>query len=455
MTLLRRLLDRVFPRGALALSILTFGSYGMGLVRDRIFARTYGAGAELDAYNAAFVLPELLFDVFIAAGLAAPFVPIFLKLDGEDGDSAGRFARTILTLAATTMGVAAAVLFVVAPFTIDQVAPGFRSPEQRTLYVDLFRVMCVTPLIFATSIVLGEVLVARRRFVYYGLAPLLYNGGIVAGTLLLHDAIGIFGAAVGAVIGALLHLGIRTVGILRTDIRPRPELDLRMPAVREFLRLMVPRMAGAPIEPLTFQFFTRVASSFVAGSVSSISFARNFQSVPVSLIGVAFSLAVFPALSDAAGRGDRRAFVRILRTNVATIGLLTVVAAVGLFVVGPIAIEAFLGGGAFDREDVERTAMVLGAFCLSVPLESLTYPLARAIYATRNTVLPVSASLVGLAVTVVCTLALEGALGLVAVPVGFAIGSLAKLSVLLVALRLRLDRIVELSGDVLAVETER
>ena len=444
---IRGLVDRFLPRGAIVLSVLTFGSYGMGLVRDRIFARTYGAGAALDAYNAAFVLPELLFDVFIAAGLAAPFVPIFLKLDGEDDGAAGRFARTVLTLAVVVMGGAALVLFITAPLTVDFIAPGFQSPDQRGLYTDLFRVMCLTPLIFATSIVLGEILVGRQRFFFYGLAPLLYNGGIVLGTVFLHDAIGIFGAAVGAVIGALLHLGIRLVGILRTDIRLRPELDLRMPAVREFLRLMVPRMAGAPIEPLTFQFFTRVASQFAAGSISSLSFARNFQSVPVSLIGVSFSLAAFPGLSRAAGRGDRDEFVRLLRTNVLTIAVLTVAAGVGLFVVGRLAIELLLGGGAFDAADVDRTASVLAVFCLSVPLESLTYPLARAIYATRNTILPVGASVVGLAVTIVATIGLQGGLGLTAIPLAFAIGSVAKLVVLTMALRSRLRRIPELARE--------
>jgi len=447
MLVIRRTIDRFLPRGAIVLSVLTFGSYGMGLVRDRIFARTYGAGVELDAYNAAFVLPELLFDVFIAAGLAAPFVPIFMKLDQDGSGTAARFARTVLTLAMATMGVAAVILFIIAPLTIETIAPGFTSAAQRSLYVDLFRVMCVTPLIFATSIVLGEVLVARRRFVYYGLAPLLYNGGIVVGSLLLHDRIGIFGAAVGAVLGALLHLTIRVLGLLRTDVRLRLEVDLSMPAVREFLRLMVPRMAGAPIEPLTFQFFTRVASRFVEGSVSSLSFARNFQSVPVSLIGAAFSLAAFPALSEAAGRGDRPAFVRILRTNVATIGLLTTAAAIALFVLSRFVIDFLLGGGAFDNEDVDRTALVLAAFSISVPLESLTYPLARAIYATRNTILPVTASLSGLAATIVATSALEQSLGLIAIPIGFTIGAAVKLVLLLFALRARLRVIAALGRD--------
>lgn len=455
MTRIRAIVGRFLPQGAIVLSVLTFGSYAMGLVRDRIFARTYGAGAELDAYNAAFVLPELLFDVFIAAGLAAPFVPIFMKLVTEETEAAESFARTILTLAIGSMGAAAAILFLVAPLTIDLIAPGFTSAGQRALYTDLFRVMCITPLIFSTSIVLGEILVARRRFLYYGIAPLLYNAGIVLGTLLLHDRIGIFGAAVGAVVGALLHLGIRLIGILRTDIRLRPQLALRMPAVREFLSLMVPRMAGAPIEPLTFQFFTRIASGFVEGSLSAVSFARNFQSVPVSLIGVAFSLAAFPGLSSAAGRGDRDGFVQILRTNLLTIAGLTILAGVGLFVLSTFVIELFLAGGAFDAEDVDRTATLLAAFAVSVPIESLTYPLARAIYATRNTVLPVSASLAGLGVTVISTLALRPSLGLTSIPLAFALGSATKLAILAIALRFRIRRIPELAGEPLGVISEK
>ena len=372
--------------------------------------------------------PELLFDVFIAAGLAAPFVPIFMKLLTEETEEAEKFARTILTLPSGRWAIAAVVLFIVAPVTVDLIAPGFTSPEQRTLYTDLFRVMCITPLIFAASIVLGEILVAKRRFLFYGLAPLLYNGGIVLGTLLLHDQIGIFGAAVGAVVGALLHLAIRVIGILRTDVRLRPQLALRMPAVREFLRLMLPRMVGAPIEPLTFQFFTRVASGFVEGSLSAVSFARNFQSVPVSLIGVAFSLAAFPGLSSAAGRGDRPAFVQILRTERPDDRRSD----------DPRRDRAVRPEHVRDRAAPRRRRLrcrgrrpdgtvCSSAFALSVPFESLTYPLARAIYATRNTVLQVSASLAGPRHDDRRDAASSRpSFGMTAIPLAFALGSATK-----------------------------
>ncbi|MBI3747345.1 MAG: hypothetical protein HY262_00625 [Chloroflexi bacterium] len=246
----RTRLDRLLPRGAILLAVLTFGGYAMGLVRDRIFARTFGAGTELDAYNAAFVLPELALDVLVAGGLTAPFVPIFLGLrGGGTGDrAADEFGQTILTLAIVVMAIASALLFVLAPATVSVIAPGFQSTADRDLYTGLFRVMCVTPVIFAASIALGEVLVADRRFLFYGLAPLLYNGGIVAGTVVFAGSLGIYGAALGAVIGALLHLGVRIVGIRRTGFRIRPRLAVRTAAVRGRSRhLPVLHGAGHPV----------------------------------------------------------------------------------------------------------------------------------------------------------------------------------------------------------------
>ncbi len=411
----------------------------MGLVRDRIMTRTFGAGVELDTFNAAFVIPELSLGIVVASGLAAPFIPIYTSLRQQGEPEARAFGQTILTLAVAAMGVVALVLFVLAPVTVDVVASGFGA-DQRALYTDLFRVMCITPLIFSASMVLGEVLIAERRFFFYGIAPLLYNGGLVAGALTLSGQLGIFGPAVGAVLGALLHLAIRLIGIRRTSFRIRPRLAVRTAAVREFIRLMLPKTGSSPVEPLTFLFFTNVASGLVAGSITSVSLARNFQSVPVSLIGVAFSLAAFPALAAAYAAGDRPAFSRLVRTNILTIGALTVGAAIGLAVVGGVAIDALLGGGAFDADDVARTAAVLAAFAISVPFESLGHLVSRAIYATRHTLLQVVATLSGFAVTIVATLALVDSLGVVAIPIGFSLGSAVRLVLLLAVLLPRIRR---------------
>jgi putative peptidoglycan lipid II flippase len=433
------LVGRFIPQGAAVLSVLLFGSYVAGLLRDRIFARTFGAGSELDAYNAAFVLPELLLDVLVEAGLAAPFIPIFLRLRAADADpeEANRFGRAILTGGVAVMGAAALLMFVFADATTGLIAPGFHG-AQRALYVDLFRVMLVTPILFAASLTLGQVLLAEQRWFWYGIAPLLYNGGIIIGTVAFSDSLGIYGPAIGAVVGAAIHLGSRFIGLRRSSFRIRFGWNAPRASVSEFVRLMLPKMVSHPVEPMTFLFFTNVASGLAAGSVTVLSYARNFQSVPVTLVGVAFALAVFPALSTAHATGDRRGFLRLLVVNLARIGLLTTVAAVGIVVLGELAIRVLLGGGAFGPDDVARTAAVLGAFALSVPFESLTHLLSRAIYATRHTLLQVLASIAALAITVGATLALVPSLGIIGIPLGFAVGQAAKVVLLGVGLAIRL-----------------
>jgi putative peptidoglycan lipid II flippase len=418
----RSLIATFLPRSAIVLSLLTFAGYAMGVVRDRAFARTYGAGASLDAYNAAFVLPELALDVLVAGGLIAPFVPLFTGLRDKAAGDALAFGRTVLTYAIVLMAVVCVVLFIFAPQTVDLIVPGFQG-DQRDLYVSLFRLMCVTPVVFAISIVLGEILVAEQRFVWYGLAALMYNGGIAAGTLLLSDQVGIYGAAIGALVGSFLHLGIRLVGILRaTSFRPRPRFDLRTKGFGEFSRLMVPKMVSQPIEPLTFLYFTALASTLEPGSVSSVSFARNFEGVPVSLIGMSFAIAAFPTLAARFNEGDRRGFMRTFATNFASIAVITTVGSVVLFFISTLVIKLVLGGGAFDEVAVARTAGVLSVFAFAIPLESLTNLLSRALYATHNTLLPTIASVAGFVMTVVVAQALAPTLGLTAIPAAYAAG---------------------------------
>jgi putative peptidoglycan lipid II flippase len=425
----------LFPRGAL-LPVLTFGGYLLGLARDRAFARTFGAGADLDAYNAALVLPELTLNILVVAGLTAAFVPVFTGSRRDDPEAADAFSRTVLTTSILIMAIAVAVLFAIAPATVDFVAPGFDA-HQRDLYTQLFRLMCLSSLVFSGSFALGEMLVARQRFLSYGLAPVLYNLGIVLGTIILSSRIGIYGAAVGTLVGAFLHLGVRVVGARRMEMRFRPELGLRSAAFREYLRLSLPKMFSQPIEPLTFLFFTSVASTLVAGSVSALSFARNFQSVPVSLIGVAFSVAAFPVLAAAAAAGDRPRYIRLVTTNLATITLATTAAALLLYVVAGTVVRVFLGGEAFDAEDVRTTSLVIGAFTLSIPLESVTHLLSRAIYATHNTLMPVAASIAGLIATVGTVELLVPTSGIVALPLGFTAGQGVKVLILAAALVIR------------------
>ena len=439
--LTRSLIDRIFPRGALILSFLSFAYFLTGIVRNRIFANTFGAGPELDAYNAAFRIPEIALDVLVAAGLTAPFVPIYTSLRHDDDRPANEFGRTVLTAAVLVMAVASVAIFLAAPWLATQIGAGFDAPT-RELYVTLVRINSLAQILFAASICIGEILVAHRRFLFYALAPIMYTGGIIAGTLVGRALeLGIVATAWGAVAGAALHLGIRSIGILRTSFRPRPAFRFRTPAFREFVRLMLPRMVSHPIEPAIFTFFTALASTIAVGGVSAINFALDYQVVPVSLIGIAFSLAVFPTLSMAYADRDGAAFRAILTRNVATIGGLTTLAAIALFIGSGILVDVLLGGGEFGPEDVAITSAIVAAFALSVPFDALAYPLSRGLYATHDTIRQVIASFAGFGTVLVASNALVPALGLLAIPVGYAIGMAVK-DALLVAFLVRRVRAI-------------
>jgi putative peptidoglycan lipid II flippase len=441
--LARRWIDRVVPRGALTISILTFAYFGLGLVRNRVLSSQYGSGADFEAYVAAFRIPEIAFDVVVAAGLTAPFVPIYNALRQRDEQAADDFGRTVLTAAVAVMAAITAVLVVIAPATVELVAPDFDATT-RELYAGLLRLSCVSQLFFAASFVLGEVLVAHRRFFFYALAPLCYTGGIIAGTVLGAEQFGIAATAIGAVVGAAAHLVIRTIGISRTPFRPRPRLAIRTPAFREFVRLMLPRLVSHPIDPLIVAVFTRLATGIGVGALTAYTYASDYQVVPVSLIGSAFSLAVFPTLATAWNAGDGRAFRAILRRNVTSVAALTFLAAIVVGILARPIIEAIHGGGRFGPDDVDRTALVLALFAISIPFDSLAYPLSRALYATHNTILQVIASIAGFGVLVAVAAGGSGPLGIAAIPLGYAAGTAVKAGLLAIFVRRRLREMPEL-----------
>ena len=209
------------------------------------------------------------------------------------------------------MGIVSVVLFIFAPLTVGPRGARTSMPRTRELYIDLFRVMCFTQVLFAGSMALGEVLIAERRFFFYGAAPLLYNLGIVIGTVLLVDEIGIFAPAVGAILGAFdapRHPAGRHHPHDLPAVASAAPADGRDPGVLPAAAAEGGRAARSI--RLLFIFFTSLASTMATGSVTVVDQARNFQSLPVSLIGVTFALAAFPVLAVRYAAHDRRGFHR-------------------------------------------------------------------------------------------------------------------------------------------------
>jgi putative peptidoglycan lipid II flippase len=443
----RRLIERFVPRGALVLSVLSLGYFAAGIVRNRVLAAEFGIGSELDAYNAAFRIPEIALDILVGAGLSAPFVPIFVRLlqgardDGSDADAARAeaFGQSVLTAAVGAIVIALVGLFLAAPWVADTVWSSF-DPPTRALYVELVRINCLGQVLFALSMGLGEVLVARRRFLAYGIAPILYQAGIVGGAVVLGPTLGIAGAGWGAVAGAALHLAARAVGAHRAGFHLRPRAAWNTREFGEFLRLMAPRMLSYPIDPVTVTFLTALAAGVGVGTASALSFVLDYQFVPVQVIAIAFSVAAFPTLSAAWASGDGPTFRRVATRTTLVIAGLTSLAAAALGVLAHPLVTVLLRGGRFDQTSVDLTAGLLVAFAITIPIDSLSYPLSRALYATHNTILQVAASLAGLVTLVVASGVLVPALGAAGIAAAYALAGTVKVVGLVVALVVRVSR---------------
>lgn len=431
-----RWFGKYIPRGSVVLAVTTFGSYILGLLRDRTFAQTFGASASLDSYNAAFLIPDLAFNVLVASGIAAAVVPLFIQLRATNQRQAHVYINSMMTIAVIVMGMMGVIIYIAAPWLSHLVAPGLDANEH-ILVAELMRILALSPILFAASNALGALLVAQQRFFFYGLSPLLYNIGIIAGSLYLAPYLGIKGVAYGTVFGALLHLTARVVAAWRSGWRPVPLLQVPIPRLGETLRLIGPKMLGHPVELVTFWAFTSLASLMSAGSISILNFARNFQSVPVSILGIAMATAVFPDLARAALASPTQVRLLVRRTAL-SIFLASSAAAVGLFGIRHQLVTILLGGGAFDEAAIRRTALVLGVFCLAIPTESLSHLLARAFYATKNTAIPVLWSIISLLVAVSSAYGLSHTIGIVALPIGFFLGSLGKVVGLWITLHIRL-----------------
>lgn len=430
----------VFFRGAAILSSTSAVSYGLGLVRDRLLASHFGAGAELDVYNAAFIVPDLILNIFVAGALQAAFVPLYSELQKiENRKHADKFASTVLTgalLLVLIIGIPAAIFM---PWLASFIAPGI-SGADKTLLVQLSRLLLLSPLIFAISNTLGGMLVSKKSYLAYGLSPVLYNLGIVGGIMLLAPRFGIYGVVIGTVIGGVMHLLVRLLGIWRKKFRYKPSFDWRESHARKLIALMIPKMVGHPVEQLSFLGFTMIASTLAVGSISTLSFARNFMSVPVSLFGIAFATAVFPLLSEDVATQSFKDYKKHLVSTIQKILLFTIPSAVVLFALSKFLITFLIGSGRFGPEAIDITASLLSIFALSIPLESTIHVLARGFYAFKNTFIPVSLAILGLVIMVSTAWLLARTIGIQGLAWGYFCGSLTEVLLLGFILRNKLSQ---------------
>lgn len=435
---MKKQLAKLIPAGSIVLGITVLISYFLGLVRDHYFAQVFGASRALDVYNAAFLIPDLLFNILVASGIAAAFVPILSELLKLDAERAAAYANSVITAAVGSMVITSVIIIIFAGPISALAVPGFDSTD-RALTAKILRLLAISPIFFGASNAIGAWLVTKRRFLFYGLSPVLYNLGIIGGTIILAPSFGITGVALGTVGGAFLHLAARFFDARRSGFVFSLRYSFKTAEFKQTLKLMLPKMFGQPIELATFWAFTAISSTLIPGSVAVMSFARNFESVPVSLIGITIATTTFPILAMTMADRSIERFRKVLKNSFLLIFFTSLAAALVTFWLKEPLVRLALGGGAFRESEIIRTAATLGMFTLAIPTEASIQLLARAFYATKNTIIPVALSLMGFIVSVGGAYLLVPRYEILALPLGFFIGGAVELILLgfLISVRTR------------------
>lgn len=379
--------------GAVILSTAYAGSYALGLLRDRTLAYYFTTDIK-ETYDAAFIIPDLIFN-FFAAGLlsAAVFLPVFRELlDRKEPEKANELGSSLLNLMSVTIIVIDLACLILMPYLTPLIAPGF-SPEKIALVTTMSRIMLLSPLLFAISNIVGNILYSFQRFTTYAFAVLLYNGSIILTVIFTQGRLGITSAAWGLVLGVFLHLLFRLSELRATSFRYRFQINFKLRELWLVLKLAIPKTLGQLSEQAKLLIFNRVGSLLSSGSLAAFNYARNIQSFPVSLIGISLSSAVFPELSSLVGRNKQAELKLSFLKSFGQILFFSLPAAVGLaYLSGPI-VELLLKTGRFSAEDLSLTAWALAFFAISIPTESLLHLLARLFYAHKFIWTPVLTSL--------------------------------------------------------------
>lgn len=412
----------------------------VGIARDRTIAHYFGTGAVTDAYYAAFKIPDLIYNLLVVGALTAGFIPVFTKLfyKSEDKTPAWKMASNVINIIGLSLIILSGLGMIFAPRLSTLIAPGF-APENFKLVADFTRIMFLSPILLGLSMVVGGILQSVRRFVLYSIAPIFYNIGIIIGAAFLVPLFGPIGLAWGVVLGAFLHFIIQLIGAIQAGYHWQFIFNLKDANTRLIGKLMIPRTLGLAVSNLNTIVTTILASLLPAGSVAAYSFADNLQWVPIGIIGVSFSLAVFPVLSSAAAVDNHTEFSQNLISTARQILFFIIPTSVIFLLLRAQIVRVILGSGAFDWDATINTADALAFFALGLFAQALIPLFARAFYALSNTKTPFIISIIASICNIAISLLLMKKMHVAGLALAASIGAIINFALLAIFLRKKIE----------------
>ena len=379
------------------ISVASFTSFLLGLVRDRLLSSAFGVGNALDVYYTAFRIPDFVALVLMMGAISVAIIPIFTQNMVEDKQKAFRYLSNFLNVATVIMIIVCATLFIFAPNLINLIAPGF-SPEKKETTVMLTRIMFLSPILLGISNIISAVLMVFKRFLITSLAPIVYNLGAIIGIIFFVPMWGIKGLAFGIVLGAALHLAIQIPSFLSIGFIYKPSLNFLDKDFLQTVKLTIPRAIGLTAAQINFIIITAIGSTLLVGSVTMFNWANDLSAPIVGLIAIPFATAVFPALSLAVSQNNRQEFLEKFYSAFRQILFLIIPASALAFLLRAHMVRIVFGTSTVDWTSTRLTAACFGIFMVALFAQGLVYLVSRAFYAMKNTLIPLSVSIVSILV---------------------------------------------------------
>jgi len=382
----------VYRKVGLASAVMmasVFLSRLIGLLREMIIAFMAGAGPEVDAYQVAFILPEILNHVVATGFLSITFIPLFTRhlVRGTETEAWRVFSILLCVFGSLALVVVAASM-VVAPQLVAWAAPGLEDPLTLAAAVHMTRIILPAQLFFFAGGLLMAVQFAREQFLLPALAPLIYNLGIIAGGILLGPSLGIEGFAWGVLAGALGgNFLLQWAGARRVGMRFHAAWQWAHPDVTEYLRLTLPLMLGLTMTFSTEVLFRFFGSYLPAGSIAVLNFSLRLMLILVGIFGQAVGTASFPYMARLAAENNLGGLNQLLNRTLRYLALVMPVAVL-LMVLSPEVVRLLFQHGRFDPAAARVTSDVLVWFLAgSVAFAAYTV-IVRGYFATCNTLFP-------------------------------------------------------------------
>lgn len=361
----------------------------LGLIKTRLLASNFGVSNSLAVFYTADRIPNLIYSILIVGAVSTVFIPVFTDLLRKDRQEAFNVASSIINttfLFFITLGV---IIFIFSPQIIRLLSLGNFTEDEITLGSNLMRIMLAAQTILVAGSLTTSVLQSYKYFAIPALAPVMYNVGMILGIVFLSKSLGIYGPAIGVVIGAFLHFGIQAPILKRAGFAFYPSLNLKDPNFRKTLTLVPPRITSVLLANLTQTINNSLAILVSTSSVIFLKFADQLQTFPVTLFGMSMASAALPTLSAQNVPEEKETFKETFLTSFFQMMYLVMpISAIFLILRVPI-VRLVYGVHNFPWDATIKTAWTLAFFSIGIFAQSANYLITRAFYALKDTLTPV------------------------------------------------------------------